>query len=167
MDNNQSQVHYIAVTGIISKGAKYLICKRCPNEKAFPNKWCVPGGKLEHADFISTPKDTSAHWLGIFEKVLEREIKEETGLEIKKSLEPFGFCELIHYGKKDHRVVLLLKGKGNGALKETEEGSPEWASAEGIEKKLIPFAREAVKIWKEGKNHFKLLDEECLPSWCL
>ncbi len=33
--------------------------------------------------FIDTPKDTSAHWLGIFEKVLEREIKEETGLSIK------------------------------------------------------------------------------------
>ena len=119
----------------------------------FAGGYCIPGGGIN-------PGELS------FETI-KREIKVETGLEIKKSLEPFGFCELIHYGKKDHRVVLLLKGKGNGALKETEEGSPEWASAEGIEKKLIPFAREAVKIWKEGKNHFKLLDEECLPSWCL
>jgi len=109
MDNNQSQVHYIAVTGIISKGAKYLICKRGPNEKAFPNKWCVPGGKLEHADFISTPKDTSAHWLGIFEKVLEREIKEETGLAIKN----IGYVSSLVFlrGNGYSTVVVSLQGE--------------------------------------------------------
>ncbi len=79
----KEKVHYVAVTGIIRKEGKFLICKRSEKEKIFPNKWCVPGGKIEHSDFINTPKDTSSHWLGIFEKVLRKEIKEETSLEIK------------------------------------------------------------------------------------
>lgn len=83
MDEIKQKAHYIAVTGIIKKDGKYLICKRSPNEKAFPNKWCVPGGKLEVKDFINTEKGTEFHWLDIFEKVLEREIQEETGLKIK------------------------------------------------------------------------------------
>lgn len=79
----QNKVHFVSVTGIIRKGDKYLICKRSPNEKAFPNKWCVPGGKIEHSDFVNSSKGTSSHWLDIFEKTLRKEIKEETGLDIK------------------------------------------------------------------------------------
>lgn len=103
MDEIKEKAHYIAVTGIIRKDEKYLICKRSPNEKAFPNKWCVPGGKLQQSDFISSPKDTSDHWLDIFEKVLEREIFEETNLKIKNMgyvsslvfLRPNGFSTII------------------------------------------------------------------------
>jgi len=63
------KTHYIAVTAIIRKGDKFLICKRSPKEKAFPNKWCVPGGKLERNDFVNSKKDTKDHWFGVFEKV--------------------------------------------------------------------------------------------------
>ena len=83
VENLENKVHYVVVTGIIRKDDKFLICKRSPNEKAFPNKWCVPGGKIEQKDFIHSPKDTKDHWLCVFERVLEREILEETGLEIK------------------------------------------------------------------------------------
>lgn len=82
MDDIKHKVHYISVTGIIRNNeGKYLICKRSPNEKAFPNKWCVPGGKIEITDFVNSPKDTSDHWLDIFEKVLHREIEEETKIK--------------------------------------------------------------------------------------
>ena len=74
--------HYIAITGIIIKEGKYLITKRSPTKKAFPNKWTVPGGNLEVEDYIALPKDTSVHWYNIFEKVLRREVKEEVGLDI-------------------------------------------------------------------------------------
>ena len=77
----QDKTHYIAVTGIIKNAqGKYLICKRSPNEKVFPNKWCVPGGKVQAKDFTSTPKDTNDHWFDIFEKVLKKEVQEETGI---------------------------------------------------------------------------------------
>jgi len=104
MEEIQKKAHYISVTGIIKNSeGKYLICKRGPNEKAFPNKWCVPGGKLEKDDFINNPKDTSDHWLDVFEKTLQREILEETSLKIKNIgyvsnlafVRPNGFSTLI------------------------------------------------------------------------
>lgn len=76
------KAHYVVVTGIIIKDGKYLITKRAPTEKAFPNQWTVPGGKLELKDYVNRPKDTSAHWYNIFEDLLKREVKEETSLEI-------------------------------------------------------------------------------------
>ncbi len=103
MDELREKLHYVSVTGIIRKDGKYLICKRSPNEKAFPNKWCVPGGKIEVRDFVNTKKDTSAHWLDIFEKTLRKEILEETGLKIKNIgyvsnlafIRPNGFSTII------------------------------------------------------------------------
>ena len=87
MSDIQEKAHYISVTGIIrNKEGKYLICKRSPTEKNFPNKWCVPGGKVERKDLNDETKNKKAdfgQWLDVFEKVLEREIYEETGLKIK------------------------------------------------------------------------------------
>lgn len=108
----QDKVHYVSVTGIIrNKNGKYLICKRSPNEKAFPNKWCVPGGKIEVNDFANTPKDTSSHWLDIFEKTLIKEILEETGLKIKNIsyvsnlafIRPNGFSTIIVSLHAEHK----------------------------------------------------------------
>ena len=103
MDELKEKAHYVSVTGIIRKDNKYLICKRSPNEKAFPNKWCVPGGKIEKKDFETTPKDTSDHWFDIFEKTLVKEIAEETNLKIKNIgyvsnlvfIRPNGFSTII------------------------------------------------------------------------
>jgi len=79
----KGKTHYVSVTGIIRKDNKFLICKRSQKEKAFPGKWCVPGGKIEEQDFINLPRDTGAYWLDIFEKTVKKEIKEETNLDIK------------------------------------------------------------------------------------
>ena len=112
MDDQQlaqlkEKANYVSVTGIIRKKEDrhntYLICKRSPNEKAFPNKWCVPGGKIEQKDFINNTKDTKDHWLNIFEKTLIKEISEETNLEINNIgyvsslvfIRPNGFSTII------------------------------------------------------------------------
>jgi 8-oxo-dGTP pyrophosphatase MutT (NUDIX family) len=100
---DDEKVHYIAVTGIVHKEGKYLICKRSAKEKMFPEKWCVPGGKVMKSDFVNTPKDTSDHWFNVFEKVLAREIYEETNIQIKDIgyvsnlafLRPNGFSTII------------------------------------------------------------------------
>ena len=78
-----NKAHYVVVTGIIIKDNRFLIAKRAPTEKAFPNKWTVPGGKLETHDYLKRPKDTSAHWYNVFEDLLRREVMEETGLKVK------------------------------------------------------------------------------------
>jgi len=80
---DSNKAHYITVTGIIIKDGKFLIAKRAPTEKSFPNMWTVPGGKLELNDYNQRPKDTSAHWYNVFEILLKREVMEETGLKIK------------------------------------------------------------------------------------
>jgi len=103
MEEVKEKAHYISVTGIIIKEGKYLICKRSLNEKIFPGKWCVPGGKIEQKDFINTPKDTKDHWFDIFEKILKKEILEETSLKIKNIryvsnlalIRPNGFSTII------------------------------------------------------------------------
>lgn len=75
-------LHYVAVTAIIHKDGKYLITKRSPKEKAFPNLWTVPGGRISVEDYINLPKPAPSAWYGAVEKTLKREVKEEVNLEI-------------------------------------------------------------------------------------
>ena len=77
-----SHLHYVAVTAIIHRNSKYLITKRSPKEKAFPNMWTVPGGRIDTKDYIDLPKTTPSAWYGAVEEALRREIKEEVNLEI-------------------------------------------------------------------------------------
>ena len=65
-----NKAHYVTVTGIIVKDGKFLIAKRSPTEKTFPNVWTVPGGKLERNDYEKRPKDTKDAWYNIFEALL-------------------------------------------------------------------------------------------------
>ncbi|MFH0936510.1 MAG: NUDIX domain-containing protein [Candidatus Woesearchaeota archaeon] len=99
-----NKAHYIVVTGIIVKDGKYLITKRSANEKAFPNLWTVPGGKLEMNDYNSRPKDTNAHWYNIFESLLKREVMEETGLNIKN----IGYVTSLSYIREDGIPTLIV-----------------------------------------------------------
>lgn len=75
-------LHEIVITAIVVKDGKYLITKRSPNEKRFPGKWTVPGGKLEVEDYVNLPKDTDFYWYNVLEQVLKREVMEEVGLKI-------------------------------------------------------------------------------------
>ena len=84
MQIKDNELHRITSTAIIHKSGKYLILKRSPDKKAFPNKWTVPGGGLEVDDYINTPKTTDDLWYFAIEKSLRREIKEESNLEVGK-----------------------------------------------------------------------------------
>jgi len=95
--------HIIAVTGVIIKDGKYLITKRALYKKAFPGKWTVPGGKLEIKDYINNKKDTSEHWYNVLEKVLKREIKEETGLEVKN----LGYLTSLIFLRGEEPVLVI------------------------------------------------------------
>ncbi len=84
MEIKDRESHRIALTAIIHKDGKYLLLKRSPDKRAFPNKWTVPGGGLEVDDYINTPKTTNDHWYYAIENALRREVREECGLEIEK-----------------------------------------------------------------------------------
>jgi len=87
MENKE--LHRISITGIIYKKIgdeyKYLITKRSPHKKAFPNMWTVPGGGLETDDYTKTePTTKQRHWYFAVTNALKREIKEEVNLEVDK-----------------------------------------------------------------------------------
>lgn len=101
---DQSKAHYVVVTGVIIKDGKFLIAKRAPHEKAFPNLWTVPGGKLELDDYKNRKKDTSAHWYNICENLLRREVVEETGLKIKN----IRYLTSLAYIRPDNIPTLII-----------------------------------------------------------
>lgn len=82
MEIENQELHRITSTAIIYKDGKFLLLKRSPEKKAFPNKWTVPGGGLETDDYTKTPKTTEDHWYFAVENSLRREVREECGLEV-------------------------------------------------------------------------------------
>ena len=100
-----NKAHYIAATGIIIKEGKFLITKRAPSEKAFPNQWTVPGGKLVFDEYKSLPYKTDyPQWYNLVDWVLRKEVKEEVGLEIEK---PVYLCDLVFVRPDGYPVVTL------------------------------------------------------------
>lgn len=90
MEIKDKELHRIVTTTIIYKpeksGIKYLITKRSPHKKVYPNKWTVPGGGLSTDDYVNTPSTTKGEksWYGALNNSLVREIKEEVNLKIGK-----------------------------------------------------------------------------------
>jgi len=86
MEIKDKEMHRIATTCIIyNREGKYLVTKRSPRKKAFPNKWTVPGGGLNTDDYVHMPKSYGApQWYGVIEKALIREVKEEVNIKIAK-----------------------------------------------------------------------------------
>jgi len=92
------RLHFLTVTGIVAKRetngpVKFLIAKRAAYEKAFPNKWTVPGGKLVRTEYEKLPakpysagqKESAApQWYNIVEWVLKKEVQEEVNVEIER-----------------------------------------------------------------------------------
>lgn len=106
MDIKDRELHRIAITAIIynDKG-EYLVTKRSPTKKAFPNKWTVPGGGLEVDDYINDePTNSANQWYGALEKTLRREVKEEVNVEIEK---PIYLMDLT-FIRPDNIPVLVL-----------------------------------------------------------
>jgi len=81
------ELHRIVSTAIIYKSEggknKYLLTKRSPHKKVFPNKWTVPGGGMETDDYTNTPPSTKeGTWYYALATSLRREIREEVNLEV-------------------------------------------------------------------------------------
>jgi 8-oxo-dGTP pyrophosphatase MutT (NUDIX family) len=86
-----NELHRIAITGIVWRqeqdgSRRYLITKRAPFKKVWPNKWTVPGGGVEASDYMAGEatyqNSESPQWYGAVETTLRREIREEAGVEV-------------------------------------------------------------------------------------
>ncbi|HEY4521620.1 MAG TPA: hypothetical protein VJH05_00565 [Candidatus Paceibacterota bacterium] len=100
------RLHFVVTTVIIEKDGKYLIAKRAPYEKAFPNKWTVPGGKLVLHEYQHLPKTSLTHpqWYNVVDWVLKKEAKEEVGVKIHA---PKYLCDLVFVRPDGYPVVTL------------------------------------------------------------
>ena len=78
----EKKLFKVVITAIVVKDGRYLVLKRSSNERRFPSRWTVPGGKLTTEDYIHLPKDTPDYWYNVLERTLRREVKEEAGIEI-------------------------------------------------------------------------------------
>jgi len=86
MEIQNVELHRVVATAIVHKDGKYLITKRSPEKKVWPDKWTVPGGGLEVSDYINTPSTvpTEKIWYYALENTLRREVEEEVGVEMGK-----------------------------------------------------------------------------------
>jgi len=99
------RLHFVVATAIIEKDGTYLIAKRAPHEKAFPNKWTVPGGKLVLHEYRHLPQTAGfPQWYNVVDFVVRKEVKEEVGLEIHK---PNYLCDLVFVRPDGYPVVTL------------------------------------------------------------
>lgn len=89
---------------------KCLILKRSETEKVHPNKYCVPGGKLEWNDLdINNPTRMNGDVIDFenkLEELLNRETKEEANVEIFKDLVYINSNVFI---RPDETPVVLVK----------------------------------------------------------
>lgn len=106
------RLHFLTVTGIVARKDEsghvtFLIAKRAAHEKAFPNKWTVPGGKLVRSEYEKLPYKTSfPQWYKLVEWVLRKEITEEVGVEIAD--EPPRYLTDLGFIRPDGYPVITL-----------------------------------------------------------
>jgi len=99
------RLHFVTATAIIEKDGKFLIVKRAPNEKAFPNKWTVPGGKLVYSEYKDLPyKADFPQWYGMMDWLVRKEVREEAGIEIER---PVYVTDLVFVRPDGYPVVVL------------------------------------------------------------
>lgn len=72
------KMHIVLVNAVVEKNGRILISQRSFEETHEPGKWTIPGGKVEK---------TKGNVWNIIEKTLAKEVKEETGVTIKKQVQ--------------------------------------------------------------------------------
>ena len=148
--------HFVSATAIINKDGKYLITKRSPNEKAFPNMWTVPGGKISVEDYANLPKPTPSAWYGAIEEALKREVKEEAGLNgtVEKEL---GKIKYWFYSEEDKVRVrktvtffLIKYESGDTSDHDTDAEEVRWLPiGQALKIMTYPSERQMVEKAKE------------------
>ncbi len=93
------RLHFVTATAIVVKrgssgrdAPRFLIAKRAAHEKAFPNKWTVPGGKLVRKEYEDLPKvpytpdqkeSVAPQWYHIMDWLVKKEVREEVNVEVE------------------------------------------------------------------------------------
>lgn len=119
---------------------RVLLLKRSKNEIVHPGKFCTPGGKLEWADMdIKNPGRLNGDVIDFpdtAEKLLVREAREESGVEIEPKL---AYINSVAFVRPDGIPVVLVKfsAKYKSGEVKLENGAFSdfvWVNAEEVKK---------------------------------
>ena len=99
-----TKTFYLSVTGIVLKDGKALITKRSAHEKAFPNRWTVPGGKVQASDYATMQQNAGGLWYEVLEAALRRELQEEVHLEVRN----IQYVTSIAYTRPDGAPCVII-----------------------------------------------------------
>ena len=120
----------LTMRGIVKNSeGKILVLRRHPKSKTNPHRWELPGGKIEKCEY--------------FDEALIREIKEETGLNVKVG----DFCEAVQDDYVHKRTVqLIMYAKDiTGEVKISDEHDDwMWASLDEINSLEITSSLEKI-----------------------
>ena len=120
----------LTMRGIVKNSeGKILVLRRHPKSKTNPHRWELPGGKIEKCEY--------------FDEALIREIKEETGLDVKVG----DFCEAVQDDYVHKRTVqLIMYAKDiTGEVKISDEHDDwMWASLDDVKSLEITSSLEKI-----------------------
>jgi 8-oxo-dGTP pyrophosphatase MutT (NUDIX family) len=128
-------LHEVDITAIVIKNGKYLITRRSLNKKRLPGKWTVPGGHLEKIDYTDLPNDIENGWYNVLERALKREVKEETGINIKNI--EYVTSLVVVYGDGNPTLIISCLAdyvSGKIVLQEGETDKHAWVSLKEAKK---------------------------------
>lgn len=135
----------VTATAIIFKHGKVLITRRNPKDKVLPGLWTVPGGRMTSDDFVDTPMTTFDAWYGVLEKVVAREVKEETGLSIKNIEYVTNMVAVYHNGLR-LIISFMADWAGGEVTLDPDHTEYEWvAPQQAVQYKLIEGIGDEIK----------------------
>ena len=143
LENAKSDKLFYFVANVVvfrESDNRCLILKRHEREKVHPNKYAVPGGKLEWVNLdITKPTRMNGDVLDFeyaVEDLLKRETLEEAGVEIENKLK---YINSVAFVRPDGIPVILVKfaAKYKSGDVKLEEGSftdYKWVNEEEVDK---------------------------------
>jgi len=142
-EQNKKIVQKIVLGGVVIKDGKILILQRHKDEDVYPNMWELPSGKREPLE----PSETS----------LIREVREETGLDVKIIM-PFSVFD-YQIEKPDEirdstQINFLVAPLSDNIILSEEHQSFAWITKEEIDKYELTEATKGVI-----KKAFEIIDK--------
>lgn len=136
----------VGVKVLLKQGDKYLFLRREPKFKAGPQKWDIPGGRIEPDEPL--------------EEALAREVSEETGLTLEKVDKLLAAQDIFVPGKDIHVVRLTYVGGASGEVAISDEHDDyKWLTLEEIlaEQHIDPYLIEVLESIGEALGASKLV----------
>ncbi|HMS92997.1 MAG TPA: NUDIX domain-containing protein [Candidatus Saccharibacteria bacterium] len=131
----------VGVKVLIHQDGKYLFLRRSAAFKAGPQKWDIPGGRIE-------PDEP----LGV---ALAREVHEETGLQLTGTDKLLAAQDIFVPNKEVHVVRLTYIGRVDGdVIISDEHDDYRWMTLEavGVEPHVDSYLKEVLQTLESGNG---------------